>query len=603
MALMSAWAYADTENFYFEDFTGDYYLSRDDNGISHLKVVESLTTIFPDYRQNKGICRMIPFTNQDGANITLPDLNSTNIKITRNGLKEPIYSIKKINDSYEVCTGDENYVLGKQVYMFEYNFEKVITDFNTFQEIYWDTNGNGWMQKFENVTARVHFAPDVAEKYTGNSWCYVGKYGEKGSERCVISEIDDGLQFTAQDLRRNENLTFNIEMGSGSFIVPEPEKNYVLVYIMLGFFVLCILCLIRPFRKFLHTREKARYYKSLFIRPEYAPNPEYGVAEMAENYIGRKKDAKVAVLLDMVVKHQINLVQKGKTILGQKRWAIQILNSSEISPEGVYLVRILSGGAIVNDGDEIEIKTRTANSTLVWLKNTYEHVIEDNLMKHELVEKNYKDRNTSIAGWILLIMFIITPSILFDLVDDAEVIISFMVGNIVGAKIFVPVMIGILVTSIAINIVLKNNTTKFLYHTNKGLEVSRYMDGLKLYIKMAEKDRLAFLQSATGAEISKDGIVKIYEKLLPYAAVLGLEESWMRELGKYYELEEVQTPDWYVYDMTNFAVLNAVNAAVNVANYSTTYSSSGGSSSSSSSGGGGGGFSGGGGGGGGGHGR
>ena len=31
---------ADVNNFYFSDFTGDYYLTKDEDGISHLKVKE-----------------------------------------------------------------------------------------------------------------------------------------------------------------------------------------------------------------------------------------------------------------------------------------------------------------------------------------------------------------------------------------------------------------------------------------------------------------------------------------------------------------------------------------------------------------------------------
>ena len=63
--------FAGVNDFYFKDFTGDYYLSKDSEGVSHLRVVESVTAVFPDFNQNKGICRQIPFTNQNGKNITL----------------------------------------------------------------------------------------------------------------------------------------------------------------------------------------------------------------------------------------------------------------------------------------------------------------------------------------------------------------------------------------------------------------------------------------------------------------------------------------------------------------------------------------------------
>ncbi len=120
----------DTENFYFDNFEADYYVSKDSDGVSKMKVVETFTTVFPDYNQNKGICRMIPDTNQGGANHTLEKFGRSDIKVTRNGKSEPIYSIYKYDGYFEVCTGDDNYVLGTQEYTFEYTFTKVITEFS-----------------------------------------------------------------------------------------------------------------------------------------------------------------------------------------------------------------------------------------------------------------------------------------------------------------------------------------------------------------------------------------------------------------------------------------------------------------------------------------
>ena len=125
LSATSVWA-KDVGNFYFSDFTADYYLSKDEEGISHLKVVENLTAEFPEFNQNKGICRQIPFTNQGGKNITLSGLSRNNLMLTRNGKPEPIYSITKENDYFNVCTGTEEYVKGEQTYVFEYEFENQI---------------------------------------------------------------------------------------------------------------------------------------------------------------------------------------------------------------------------------------------------------------------------------------------------------------------------------------------------------------------------------------------------------------------------------------------------------------------------------------------
>ena len=119
---------------------------------------------------------------------------------------------------------------------------------------------------------------------------------------------------------------------------------------------------------------------------------------------------------------------------------------------------------------------------------------------------------------------------------------------------------------------------------------------------MAEADRIKFLQSKDKVDISPDGVVKLYEKLLPYAALLGLEKSWMKELEKYYkEIDVKEQPDWYRSGLTLNDLFVVSSLSSSTVSSSTTMYSSG--SSSGFSGGGGGGFSGGGGGGGGGGGR
>ena len=138
---------------------------------------------------------------------------------------------------------------------------------------------------------------------------------------------------------------------------------------------------------------------------------------------------------------------------------------------------------------------------------------------------------------------------------------------------------------------------RYLKYTNQGLDHANYLTGLEDYIKMAETDRLRFLQSVDGVDITNEGIVKLYEKLLPYAVIFGQEKSWFKVLNQYTQLidnsESDLIPAWYALSTTNF---NSFTSTFS----SSTSSSSVPSSSSSSGFSSGGGFSGGGGGGGGG---
>ena len=108
---------------------------------------------------------------------------------------------------------------------------------------------------------------------------------------------------------------------------------------------------------------------------------------------------------------------------------------------------------------------------------------------------------------------------------------------------------------------------------------------------MAEAERLAFNQSVGGAMRDAHDRVVLYERLLPYAVMFGLEKSWGEVLNAVYQ-EADCVPAWYF----GAQAFNASSFANSIKSFSSVASSA---SSSGSSGSGGGGFSGGGGGGGG----
>jgi len=70
--------------------------------------------------------------------------------------------------------------------------------------------------------------------------------------------------------------------------------------------------------------------------------------------------------------------------------------------------------------------------------------------------------------------------------------------------------------------------------TAKGAEAKRQVLGLKEYITVAEKDRLAFHNAP---ELNPTR----FEKLLPFAMVLGVEKAWARQFEGIYN----QNPSWY----------------------------------------------------------
>lgn len=617
LPFSSTFATTALNNFYFEDFTADYYLSQADDGTNRLRVVEQFTTIFPTYSQNHGMTRVIPYTNQNGQNLTMPRDDFLTINLWHNGEEIRPYKVEGGDGYFTVYIGSpDEYVRGEQTYILEYEFQNVITNFEedgkSWQELYWDTNGNDWSQKFENLTATVHFEDQtIADAYTGNISCYVGKYGDSGQNRCTATTIDDGVEFRATNLRAGENLTFDLEFAPNTFKVPGKPLDYRLVFGLIflilsaaGFGIALLI-----FRQ--QIAAKRKFYKDTFIKPEYEPMSGVTVAEMAENYIGKGAtgNKKVASLMELAVENKIELIKLQSDSKGKKAktlWKVKI-KSLDLTREQAIILKILAGNDNpLSVGQEIIIKKHTANSTLVRLGEHFTTYTQEDLRHYGYQEYNpQKSKNgkyvaaknpcgifiTILSIWMFAC--IVGFTFIFDEVPSYYRLLGGTALSVLIVILFIAIFI--------INIYLTGKIGPFYTHTEKGLLAARYLDGLKLYIKMAEKDRIAFLQSVDGADTSHQGIVKLYERLLPYAVIFKLEKSWLKEMSRYYEFEDVTNPAWYIgvgaFSAADFS--DAITTASNFVATTTTYSTTS-NSSSGSSGGGGGGFSGGGGGGGGG---
>jgi uncharacterized membrane protein YgcG len=136
--------------------------------------------------------------------------------------------------------------------------------------------------------------------------------------------------------------------------------------------------------------------------------------------------------------------------------------------------------------------------------------------------------------------------------------------------------------------------------TPEGAEARAHLLGVREFIRVAEADRLRALQSYTGAERTPEGevdVIRVYERLLPYAMLLGLEKSWIRVLEVSYEQTD-STPYWFpalaVHGLGGFSsTMSHFTTSLNSAVAYTSSSSGGSTGGGFAGGGGGGGFSGG----------
>ena len=615
-------AVASSQDFYFTDFTADYYLTKQADGTSKLHVKEVLTAVFPDYDQNHGINREIPMYNQGKKNRTVKNQGALNLTVLRNGLPEKINKIENEGDYYNVYIGDADvYVHGEQVYTLEYDYTDVITEFDKyqnnvsgrddvvklFQELYWDSNGTGWRQSFEKVTARLHLETDAYNNLRSDVWCYVGRFGTNDPDRCTIVNTADGYSFSANNLKSGENLTFVVSFEPGTFNVVM-DKSYILVILLIIEIIISLFVIIR---KVLRWKKEAKMqqnlYRSTFVAPQYQPpeNRLIHVAEGEQIYLKGTKTSYVATLLELAVAKAVSITKVQDEKKPKKNnWSIHLnVDPSTLSKSQVAMLNILADKKNLSIGEDIIVKKHTATKTLASYASDYKSDAESVLSNGGyLIKKKISTNKSSALSMIITkiftytILLVVGASMLEDVFDG----LFNEAAIVIGGEYLPFIMIIIFVVAIIINTIFTVKIDRYAKYTKKGIELVKYLEGLELYIKMAEKDRLKFLQSVEGADTSNAGIVKLYEKLLPWASLFGVEKSWVEELEKYYKIEDV--PEGLDTNLLHGIIASNIIHDVNYAvNASTSYhESSGGSGSSFSSGGGGGGFSGGGGGGGGG---
>lgn len=583
IGLSAPTAAAATSDFEFESMSSDFYLGRDDGGNATLRTVETLVAVFPEYDQNHGIERALPLTYGD-VHLDLQVVGVTDV----NGVPMPYsrtddggFAILRIGSA-------ATFVHGTVTYRIEYTQRNVVRAFSdtNADEFYWDVNGTGWSQPFGSVSATVHLADGITDALTGESACYRGYEGS--TDRCDIEH--NGTTFTARtsDLLPGQTMTIAIGFATSTFVDPPILKDHwafaILPWVLLGLSGAALISIIAV-RLFVWRDAKGRG----IIIPQYsAPKDAYPM--LAAELLGRNESALPAQIVRFAVA-KVLAIREWPDKPKSQRYELELLAGWPTVPErenwvlsGLFGILTIGQKVVLNPND-VAIGDRMAKDR--------HHVAL------EVGKKGWRAKPTTriprilrwttfaIAGAALVIRFI---SAGLDVDPPGIGIAAFWC------------VVGWIVVSIS--------ATPPTLITEAGAEVRDYLYGIRDYISLAEADRIRVLQAPGTAEridvSDESAVIKLYEKLLPYAMIFGIEKEWIAELGRHYSV--TGQPDWYSggsdivavsYFGTSFAGTHFATTPPPPTTSGSSWSSSGGGSSFSG-GSSGGGFSGGGGGGGGG---
>lgn len=559
---------AGVDDFTVSKFDADYYLAADAEGRSTLKIVERITAEFPSFDQNHGIERAIP---------THYDSHPTSLKvesITDESGRELKYSTYESNGHEVLRIGEaDKYVQGSHTYIVTYKQRDVTRYFGNTdrQEFYWNVNGTQWRQSFSNVTVRIHLAPSLLPAFTKDTGCYHGVAGSTAT--CETRLEGDTITATVADLPRGGNMTIALGFKPSTFAAYELsflEKAWGFVVmlwtasIVITSFAGFVLIVVVSYR---YSALSNRRKEMGTIVPEYLPPKEASVLIAAQIAEGARAEM-VAQIMDLAVRHYLKIYQtKEKGLFKSAEYELEIVKPiDDLHDEEKKFLTTLFAGVGTKVGARFEMKTLRSNYTVAakFRANT--------TALGKAIKGKYKlrQKDESASQWFkragvwALVISIVTLSPLL--------LVAAIVALVCASQLY-PL-------------------------TDKGLALRRYLAGLKLYIGVAEQERLKMLQSPEGADkvgvVGDDAkqLVKLYEKVLPYAVLFGQEKEWNKQLGAYYEANG-SSPDWYT-GQTAFSAAVFTSSLNDFSSTTNSYSaasssSSGGSDGGGSSGGGGGG--------------
>lgn len=560
-------ANADVEDFEFESMHAEYALSLGEHNIPQLKVTETLVAVFPETNQNRGIRRLIP----DGY--MGHSLGTEVVSVVDENGQARDFSVSWADGFTEVVSkySDERYVHGRQTYVISYTQRWVVGDFGKTDEFYWDVNGTGWAQPFGKVSTTVTVSTQLSKLLlTEDIACYAGPEGGKqkcGEQTLTQAASSSAVIFSSDNLKPAETLTIVLPFKKGLINTGDiSQVTSSIEFILFWFFFLLVLgVLIWSIWYRVVVLGGRRMRKFVTVQYSGPSAPTMGVVG---SIIGGTRWQAGLVLQAVVLGHltfsthddQGWILERTEKAASSKELSMFL---DGLMPDGRKSVTM---GRVIDEGEKLRIAKVFKDLSI----HSAKEALAQGYYSHFAVK-------TALSTWLVIIAG--TVGLVWSSVSLDEIVdLGFTVLSIVFALIASGLNFAVLLS--------KRRPTQ------SGVDLRVHLEGLKEYIRLAEKDRLAFLQSPKGAlrnhgALGQDEILHLYEQVLPWAVLLGLEEEWSRVLGTY--ATETNQPAFIPMVAAGNFNIGGLSAAISQSLAVSTDSGSGGGGSSGGGGGGGGG--------------
>ncbi len=534
-------------------FVSDIEVAR--NGT--LTVTETVTVRAEGDQIKRGIYRDIPLLLAGKGGQTYR-VDFRLVSVLQNGEPAPHFE-KKSGSGTRIYVGEENVYIpqGIHTYTFTYEIDREIRFFDSHDELYWNVTGNEWIFPIDEVKASVHLPEGVrASEWTG----YTGAFGAAGQD--FKAQASDGarqIDFeTTRPLGPREGLTIDVSMPPGSISQPtdaERSRYFLSDYRLglaggIGALLLLIYCLAAWLKV---GRDPAKgVIIPLFEAPE-------GLSPALANYIENRgfSDggwlALSAACISLAVKKRLRLEENGEdTVLRVTDESRNGSSSGSGLPKGeAALAEWLtdfeqplrlnkSNGLSIQSLGQKFRNAITSEYGSDFFKGNGRYILPGVLISLLTTAAMIflLGRTEDQVEFLMLFLFlsvfatILSVFLGFLLVSGTNVFARLAVNllslgaTLYGAALLADLISGALASMPAfpmVVFVLLATNLVFISiidaPTKLGREKLDQIEGLKLYLSVAEKDRLNMADAPDMSTVH-------FEKLLPYAIALGVEKPW-----------------------------------------------------------------------------
>ena len=432
--------------------------------------------------------------------------------VLKNGAPEP-YISEALYNGIRIMIGRKDMLLpeGKYDYRIDYETKRQLIFHPDKDEFYWNVNGNGWIFSADSISCSILF-PDQSRIFEWN--CYTGVQGATDKECIGMLENERSIHFWGKRrFESREGLTVAASIKKGVLLPPGKADNFIDL-ILSNYIIPVLLLLFSGLFLFYYRTWKRRGRDPLkgTIYPQFEPPPAFSPADtgyLLEQQFGSHLFA--ATLVDAAVHRELEIdVNKKGMIFPVTEYRfnkpeLQGKKETQNMPADRY-------GFNIEDIYGETASKGTYNSKLKTLNTK----LEESLKNRFLIRAG---RKNSFKG-----MFVLNKGYLW--LGAAILVLAIILAFIFNTAYFSLPLVYFSIVMIILMIIVQLVFSRIMSaYTEEGRNITDHIEGFRIYLKEAEQN---IYNQLTPPEKTLD----LFEKYLPYAIALKVENEWASKFDK-----------------------------------------------------------------------